>query len=80
MNGSYSARAMIDSKMVQEETKNSTKGSTQNAGPFVGSFMSRSLSQHLNELAFMQCWDYCHFRESECESLSYESESESTKA
>ena len=27
----------------------------------------------------MQCWDYCHFHESECESLSYESESESTK-
>ena len=26
-----------------------------------------------------QCWDYCHFHESECESLSHESESESTK-
>ena len=32
-------------------------------------------------LVFWQCWDYCHFyeSESECESLSYESESESTK-
>ena len=26
-----------------------------------------------------QCWDYCHFHEFECESLNYESESESIK-
>ena len=30
-----------------------------------------------NKEAQYQCWDYCHFHESECESLSYESESES---
>ena len=26
-----------------------------------------------------QCWDYCHFHEFECESLSYESESTKTE-
>ena len=27
----------------------------------------------------LQCWDYCHFHKSECEFLTYESESKSTK-
>ena len=30
-------------------------------------------------VVFLQCWDYCHFHESECESLSYESESTKTQ-
>jgi len=27
-----------------------------------------------------QCWDYCHFHKSECESLGYESNSTKTKS
>ena len=38
-----------------------------------------STSTLLATFSVLQCWDYCHFHESECESLSYESESESTK-